>query len=58
MSLNIDNEEWIKLFRVKNNLLEKHGKIKYKYCSDKFYTILKSKVKCNRREENAYIDFQ
>lgn len=58
MSLNIDNEEWIKLFRVKNNLLEKQGKIKYKYCSDEFYTILKSKVKCTRREENAYIDFQ
>lgn len=58
MSLHIDNEEWIKLFREKNNFFEKQGKIKYKYCSDEFYTILKSKVKCNRREEYAYIDFQ
>ena len=58
MSLHIDDEEWIKLFREKNNFLEKQGKIKYKYCSDEFYTILKSKVKCNRREEYAYIDFQ
>lgn len=58
MSLHIDNEEWIKLFREKNNFLEKQGKIKYKYSSDEFYTILKSKVKCNRREECAYIYFQ
>lgn len=58
MSLHIDDKEWIKLFREKNNFLENQGKIKYKYCSDEFYTILKSKVKCNRREEYAYIDFQ
>ena len=58
LSLNIDDKEWIELFRIKNHFLEKQEKIKYKYCSNEFYTMLKSKTNCNRREEYAYVDFR
>lgn len=57
LSLHVNDEEWINLFRIKNKLLEPQEEIKYKFCSDEFYELLKSKTNCNRIGEYAYLNF-
>lgn len=57
ISLRVDDDIWIRNFKLKNNCADNQGTIKYKYCSNEFYDLLKSKTKCKRRNGYAYLSF-
>ncbi len=55
---NINDAEWINIFREKMGFVENKTKYKYEYHSEEFYTLLKTKTNCNRRNNIATIIFE